>query len=157
MMKNFFFTPFLILLLTSSCGFKVLNLSEINNFYVKEVKTEGEKRIGNQIKKKILLTFNENQKNEISIKLKTTKNKSINEKNINNEITKFKIIIMSNLEITSKNTESIEKITLSNSGIYEVGSKHTQTLTNERSLIKSLTESHIDEIIEELILKSSDK
>ena len=155
-MKNLLFTSFLILLFTNSCGFKVLNLSEINNFYVKEVITEGEKRIGNQIKKKILLTFSDSQKKEISIKLKTAKNKSINEKNIKNEITKFEIVIISEIEITSKNTELIEKITLSNSGVYEVGSKHTQTLTNERSLIKSLTETHIDEIIGELILKSSD-
>ena len=84
--------------------------------------------------------------------IKNSKNKSINEKNIKNEITKFEIVIISEIEITSKNTELIEKITLSNSGVYEVGSKHTQTLTNERSLIKSLTKTHIDEIIEELIL-----
>ena len=147
---------FLIMILINACGFKVLNLSKINNFYIKEVKTVGEKQLTSKIKKKILLTFNDNQKKEISIKLKTSKNKSINEKNIKNEITKFEIVIISELELTSGDMKLIDKITLTNSGIYEVGDKHTQTLINERSLIKSLTETHINKIIEELILKSSD-
>lgn len=147
---------FLIMILINACGFKVLNLSKINNFYIKEVKTVGEKQLTSKIKKKILLTFNDNQKKEISIKLKTSKNKSTNEKNIKNEITKFEIVIISELELTSGDMKLIDKITLKNSGIYEVGDKHTQTLINERSLIKSLTETHINEIIEELILKSSD-
>lgn len=147
---------FLIMILINACGFKVLNLSKINNFYIKEVKTVGEKQLTSKIKKKILLTFNDNQKKEISIKLKTSKNKSINEKNIKNEITKFEIVIISELELTYGDMKLIDKITLTNSGIYEVGDKHTQTLINERSLIKSLTETHINKIIEELILKSSD-
>ena len=44
-------------MMLSSCGFKVLNKSELSNFNVKELITSGDKRINYKIRNE-LLTYN---------------------------------------------------------------------------------------------------
>ena len=64
-----------IFILLSGCGFKVVNLSDIENFNIISVNTEGEKRINYIIKNNLSKASKKNDVNEITINLKTTKNK----------------------------------------------------------------------------------
>ena len=85
-------------LLTTNCGFKVLDKSKNNNFSIQEVRTSGEMRINYKIKNNILINSKEASENQVVINLNTKKIKNIKEKNIKNEITKYEIFLISKVE-----------------------------------------------------------
>ena len=92
----------------------------------------------------------------INLNLISKKIKSIKEKNIKNEITKYKISIHIevNFEILGDNKKNTFKI--SKSGDYNVSSQYSQTLTNEKKLVELLTDSMGDQIIFQLTNKIND-
>ena len=146
---------FLIFTLTG-CGFKVINPSELNKFSISEVTTEGDYRINNRIKNKLLFNSNVNDKRLISIRLNTSKNKFVKEKNIKNEITKYQVKIIVKVMFIEVGKNEEHKLTLSKSGNYDIGAQHSQTLNNEKNLIKLLTNNISEQILEELLGKLND-
>ena len=52
------FTVIFLLVLISSCGFKIVNRSSLSNYQIAEISTEGDKRIGYDLKNKVLLSAN---------------------------------------------------------------------------------------------------
>ena len=146
---------FLIFTLTG-CGFKVINPSELNKFSISEVTTEGDYRINNRIKNKLLFNSNVNDKRLISIRLNTSKNKFVKEKNIKNEITKYQVKIIVKVMFIEVGKNEEHKLTLSKSGNYDIGAQHSQTLNNEKNLIKLLTNNISEQILEELSGKLND-
>ena len=87
-----------VFLLTTSCGFKVLDKSQNNNFSVQEIRSSGEIRINQKLKNNIRFRSKEASENQIIISLHTKKTKNVKEKNIKNEITKYQITLTSNVE-----------------------------------------------------------
>ena len=77
----------------------------------------------------------------------------IKEKNIKNETTKFEISISAVVQYRSDENGRFE---ISKKGDYNVASQYSQTLTNEKKLVKTLSESIAENIIEELILRTND-
>ena len=146
---------FLIFTLTG-CGFKVINPSELNKLSISEVTTEGDYRINNRIKNKLLFNSNVNDKRLISIRLNTSKNKFVKEKNIKNEITKYQVKIIVKVMFIEVGKNEEHKLTLSKSGNYDIGAQHSQTLNNEKNLIKLLTNNISEQILEELSGKLND-
>jgi|TARA_B100001094_G_C17893478_1_gene652859 hypothetical protein len=146
---------FLIFTLTG-CGFKVINPSELNKFSISEVTTEGDYRINNRIKNKLLFNSNVNDKRLISIRLNTSKNKFVKEKNIKNEITKYQVKIIVEVMFIEVGKNEEHKLTLSKSGNYDIGAQHSQTLNNEKNLIKLLTNNISEQILEGLSGKLND-
>jgi outer membrane lipopolysaccharide assembly protein LptE/RlpB len=142
---------FLLLSLLSSCGFKVVN----NNIDYKIVKinTSGDKKINFFLKNKLSAkTKNENGK-YINVNINSKKNKSIKEKNISNQITKYEIIINVNIEYIYLEKDLKDEFTLSMSGFYDVASRYSETLNNEKNLINYL----IDELTEEIVSNLANK
>ena len=146
---------FLIFTLTG-CGFKAINPSELNKFSISEVTTEGDYRINNRIKNKLLFNSNVNDKRLISIRLNTSKNKFVKEKNIKNEITKYQVKIIVEVMFIEVGKNEEHKLTLSKSGNYDIGAQHSQTLNNEKNLIKLLTNNISEQILEGLSGKLND-
>jgi len=146
---------FLIFTLTG-CGFKVINPSELNKFSISEIITKGDYRINNRIKNKLLFNSNINDKKLITVKLNTSKNKSVKEKNIKNEITKYQIQIIVEVTFKQIGADTEQKFNLSKTGDYGIGAQHSQTLNNEKNLIKLLTSNISDQILEELSSKLND-
>ena len=136
--------------ITSNCGYKVLNNSEINNFNVIEVETVGDKRINFKIKN--ILTTNSSKENETSIllQLNTKKEKRVKEKNIKNEITKYEITLSSNVKLNFLENEKEKEFRVQSSGNYVVGSKYSTTLSNEKRLITNLIEDLSKRIIKNI-------
>ena len=149
----FFFL--LISFLTTSCGFKVLNKSENINFFIQEIRTSGEIRINHKIKNNILINSKETSENQVIINLNTKKNKSIKEKNIKNEITKYEISITSLVVAKSTENNSYE-FNVSSIGDYSVSEQNSITINNEKKLIKILSQDIADKIISELDLTIND-
>ena len=148
-MKQIITKSFLILLLFLSvnCGFKVINESEKNNFSIQEIKTSGNKRISFKIKNNLLSYSTKSDQNVLLINLVTKKNKSIKEKNIKNEITKYQISLNVNVKFNLINNNKDYKINISSEGDYLVNDSYSTTLNNEKKLIDNLTENISEKII----------
>ena len=138
-----------ILILLSGCGFKVVNLSDIENFNIISVNTEGEKRINYIIKNNLSKASKKNDVNEITINLKTKKNKEIKEKNIKNEITKYEIIIIVDVIVKKLVDNTTYNFTISSNGSYSVDSRNSTTRNNEKKLILLLSNKLADKILNE--------
>ena len=133
---NFFYILFLIL--TSSCGFKVLDSGELNNFKILELVVDGNNnRINYKIKNAILKQSNEASINELTIKINTKSNKNVKEKNIKNEITKYEVNLQSNVKVYVMKTNEIYDDTFSSKGNFIVNDKYSTTIDNEKRLIKT--------------------
>ena len=77
----------------TSCGFKVLKQSELQDFYISSIETTGDSRINFSLRNKLIIQAKDESKKEIKLNINTDKSKSIKEKNSSNEITKYLIKI----------------------------------------------------------------
>jgi len=133
---------FLIVLffITSNCGYKVLDNLEANNFNIKEIKTFGDKRINFKIKNNLIFNSSKDKTNNLILELHTNKQKEIKEKNINNEITKYKISLSSNVVLNFSENNIKQEFNAISIGDYSVDNKYSTTLKNEKRLIEDLTD-----------------
>lgn len=153
-MKNLkLITIAISLILLTGCGFKIIDKRELLNFNIKEISTNGDKRINFELKNKLSGYNDTNSSKVIKIELDTKKTKSIKEKNISNEITKYQIKVIVNVKlIKTDNTNNLE-FTIEREGDYVVADKFSQTLNNEKKLIRNITEKISESIIGEIINK----
>ena len=151
--KSFFF---ILLFSTVNCGFKVINETERNDFSIQEIKTTGDKRINFKIKNNLLNSARKNNENTLYINLVTTKTKSIKEKNIKNEITKYEISLNVNVRFRLINSDTNHEINLTYIGTYLVVSSYTTTLNNEKKIVDDLIENISDKILKKISLKLND-
>lgn len=153
-MKNLkLITIAISLILLTGCGFKIIDKRELLNFNIKEISTNGDKRINFELKNKLSDYNDTNSSKVIKIELDTKKTKSIKEKNISNEITKYQIKVIVNVKlIKTDNTNNLE-FTIEREGDYVVADKFSQTLNNEKKLIHNIIEKISESIIGEIINK----
>ncbi len=153
-MKNLkLITIAISLILLTGCGFKIIDKRELLNFNIKEISTNGDRRINFELKNKLSDYNDTNSSNLIKIELDTKKTKSIKEKNISNEITKYQIKVIVNVKlIKTDNTNNLE-FTIEREGDFVVADKFSQTLNNEKKLIRNITEKISESIISEIINK----
>mgnify|MGYP001405207986 FL=1 len=153
-MKNLkLITISISLILLTGCGFKIIDKRELLNFNIKEISTNGDKRINFELKNKLSDYNDTNSSKVIKIELDTKKTKSIKEKNISNEITKYQIKVIVNVKlIKTDNTNNLE-FTIEREGDYIVADKFSQTLNNEKKIIRNITEKISESIIGEIINK----
>ena len=97
----------------------------------------------------MLNTKNEKAKKSVSLILNTSKNKIVKE-NINNEITKYSIIVNVNVNFETINNLKLTNFSINKSGEYDVDTQYTQTLNNEKKAIDLITEDIANEILEQL-------
>ena len=154
-MKKFIF-KILVLLLISSCGFKVVNQSSLINFSISKITMVGDKRINYNLKNKILSTIKDTNNRTINLIVNTKKEKTIKDKNIKNEIIKYQIKVSAIVKIKDKNYSNIKPINIEQIGNFDVANQYSQTLNNEKNLIKTLSESLANEIIGEIIRRMND-
>tara|TARA_E500000331_G_scaffold302050_1_gene303754 strand:+ start:127 stop:603 length:477 start_codon:yes stop_codon:yes gene_type:complete len=141
----------LSLLLTMSCGFKVLDKSNTNNFTINEINTSGNSRINYKIKNYLLSNTQKNNTNVLSINMETKIKKRVKEKNIKNEITKYEIDLNTNINTYSIENNRKNDFNLSVAGDYSVDTKnYSGTINNEKNLINNLTEKLAENILKEI-------
>ena len=140
----------------SGCGFKVLNLSEIENYNLVEINLTGEKRVNYIIKNNLLQASNKNTDNNITITIDTKKNKTIKEKNIKNEITKYDILIIANVIVKNINSSKVYDFVITKNGNYVVADQNSITRNNEKKLTTLLSIDLADEILSKTRMKLND-
>ena len=146
----------LFLFITSNCGYKVLNNSEINNFNMVQIKSSGDQRINFKIKNILTVNSSKNKENSLIMELNTKKEKKVKEKNIKNEITKYEILLSSRVKLNFLENNIEKEFTVTSTGDYIVGNKYSTTLSNEKRLISNLTEDLSKKIINNINLVLND-
>ena len=136
-----------LLLITSSCGFKVVNKAQQQNFHIIEVTTTGDKKINYKIKNNLIFNSKADKKKQIKVSLYSKKIKSIKEKNIKNEIKKYQVIINIDVEIVELNNLKTYKFNVSAVGEFDVFKQHSQTLNNKKKLVELLTDNISEKIL----------
>ena len=120
MKKIHFLTLFLSTFLIFSCGFKVENFSKLTNFSISNVETVGDQRINYKIKNSLLLKTKQSSGPLINVNLITKKTKSIKEKNIKNEVTKYNLNIIVNVSFNKLGDSKEDSFSVSRSLEYVV-------------------------------------
>lgn len=151
MFKNIYLI-ILVFILTTQCGYQVVNQKDLRQFYIKSIELEGEKILNHKIKKNVLFYSKESNNNVFNVKIKTNKTKSIIEKNIKNEIVKYQIDISSSVEFYNFETGVLFTNTFSEKGNFNVGNKNIDTRNSEKKLVEDLTEKISKKIIKRLRL-----
>ena len=151
MFKNIYLI-ILVFILTTQCGYQVVNQKDLRQFYIKSIELEGEKMLNHKIKKNVLFYSKESNNNVFNVKIKTNKTKSIIEKNIKNEIVKYQIDISSNVEFYNFETGVLFTNSFSERGNFNVGNKNIDKRNSEKKLIEDLTEKISKKIIKRLRL-----
>lgn len=150
--KNIFLIFIYLILL--NCGFELANIQ--SNFNIDKIETTGDKRINYKLKTKILNKVKSNAKNIIELDINSKKIKSIKEKNTSNQITKYEINIITLIKYKSLTNTKEGEFTLSKKGDYNVFSKYSDTLNEEKNLINILLQDLSDDILETLIINIDD-
>ena len=148
-MKLIFPHILIILITLSNCGFKVIKQSTDANLNISKIVSEGDRRIGYQIKNKLAFYSQENSSNLSELNLEIIKEKKIKEKNIKNEITKYELQIKINIKHYKPLSGTVNTFSLIESQSYTVDKQHSQTLNNEKKVVNLLT----DKLFEKIILK----
>ena len=144
MIKNF---PFILLILIflNTCGFKIINTKE-NNYKISKIENEDKNIESYKLKNKLKLISNLNSSNEIDIKFNLSKEKLVSEKNINNEITKYDLIINVKLFLKNKSSDYNFEKDFSASTNYGVGKVYSENLNSERIKSELLIEKILNDI-----------
>ena len=142
--------------LLSNCGFKVLDNSKINNFSIKEIQTSGNKRINFKIKNNLLVNSSKSNEYNLIININTKKIKSIKEKNIKNEITKYEISLNTTVKCNLIASGEDFEFNFSATGDYLVGDNYSDTIANEKKLIDNLVEDISDQVLIKIRSKLND-
>ena len=136
-----------------SCGFKPIKFSELSNFDIANIETSGDKKVNYIIKKNLLMYSKKNQERLITVNINTNKTKLIKEKNINNEITKYEIIITTNISFKIVENGKNDKFIIKKVGDFDMVSQYSQSLNNEKKLIELLSEKIAQEAINSIIVR----
>ena len=149
-MKFKIITISLLLFVITACGYNVVDQNYSKKINIVETNITGDKRIAYLIRNKFFKSDKINDKS-VKLDLAIKKNKQIEEKNINNEITKYKVIISVKVNFYLINDNKSDEFLISENGIYNVSERYSETLNSEKSLIKNIVNSISDKIIKTLI------
>lgn len=144
MKKNLFLGTIFVLLLTN-CGFKVIDNKKLYNFDIVKVNSTGDSKIAFILKNNLEAKNNKKEK-KVKLDIKIKKEKSIKEKNIKNQITKYKITIALDISYILDSSSKRGTFNLNKFGVYDVTEQYSQTINNENNLINLLSKNLIEEI-----------
>lgn len=144
------------ILLTSGCGFKIVNQSSLDNYNIANITASGDARISYKLKNIISSYASKQSDKVIDIDFKIKKNKTVKEKNDKNEITKYQITISIDTTVEKIVSKETIKFNITNSGEFRVASKNSQSIINEKKLTALLTENISSKIAEEIIKRIDD-
>jgi len=151
-MKSNFFLIFVTYIMLVGCGFEVVSQNYFSKYRVQEIVASGDKRI-NYLLRNNLKIENKNALESLKLEIVSEKSKAIKEKNIQNEVTKYEIIIKTVINFNLIGENKNGQFTISKKGDYLVSSRYSETLSNEKKLIKNLTNEISEQIIKNLVIK----
>ena len=143
-------------IIVTGCGFKAVNLSETNNFSISEITSTGDKKINYIIKNKLISNTNNDSIERLKLTIDSVKTKTIKERNIKNEITKYKVSVAVLVNVNSINKDTSNKISITEDGEYNVDLQNATNRNKEKNLIKSLSQKITNKILNEINIYLND-
>ena len=141
---------FIIVLTTlNSCGYQKISISE-QKFTIDEIEINGDKRTSFLIKRKIERFSREDGLNKLAISINLGTKKNIHEKNIKNKVTKYKLSLTAETKIKDLKTFEVVKRSYSSNIIYNVDSRYTDTVKNEKEAKSELIDLIVNQLLDEL-------
>ena len=145
----------LITFFLTNCGFKVVNNLELRDFYIGQINTSGDNKVGFNLKNRLSQKTNNIDKRKINLDIDIKKSITVKEKNSKNEITKYLASISLSIIIKEENKNN-KFINLNQKIDYNVGSQYSQSISNESKAVKILTNALAEKIIQEISLIKND-
>ena len=139
-----------ILLSISSCSYQKMNSQDQKKFYIQEFDISGDSRTSFIIQKKIQRFSNEDSDNRIKLLVVLDKNKTIQEKNIQNKVTKYSLTLSAKVKIIELNSTNEINRTFTARRIYNVEDNYSATINNSKDANNSLIDIIVGEILDQL-------
>ena len=139
-----------ILLLISSCSYQNMNSKDQKKFYIQEFDITGDTRTSFIIQKKIQRFSNKDSGNRIKLLVELNKNKAIEEKNIQNKVTKYSLTLTANVKIIELDSTKEIVRTFTARRIYNVEDNYSATVNNSKEANNSLIDIIVGEILDQL-------
>ena len=156
-MKRKILTIFTALILLTSCGFKVIDKTSSLKYAIKNIESEGDKKVNFFIKNNLIKKFSSGYTDDyVNIKILSNKKRAIKEKNIKNKIKKYNISISTRFEIVFANKNIKKIINLNESGYYDVNNNKSVTTNNQNNLEKHLARKISKQITDKIIFIIND-
>ena len=133
-----------------NCGFKVVKNNNFENISITDLNLNGDSRVNFLIKNKLKIFKKRTAANLIKLDIFTNKIKLIKDKNINNEVSNYEIIINAKIMINNLNTNTKKTFTVKTSADLKVESRNSTTRNNEKKLIDRLSNKIADEILSKI-------
>lgn len=146
----------IFLIIITGCGFKVVDLSKTNNFSIGEIASSGDKRINYIIKNKLISNTDNSGEERFDLKINSIKSKTVKERNIQNEITKYIISISVSVEVNNINKNNLHKLSFTETGDYNVSKQNATNRNKEKNLVASLSQKIANKILDEINIYLND-
>lgn len=147
----------IITFLLIGCGYKAIDKSILKEFQLKELEFSGNKKIGFLIKNNLTQNFiSKKEGKPITLKIGSIKEKSIKEKNLKNQIIKYKISLVTTVNINFVSDNKKENFIISLNGSYNVDANHAGTISNQNNMENLLAQKTSQQIRSKLILLIND-
>ncbi len=148
---------FFLSLFIHSCGYTVKKKSLENDFNIKTFSMTGETRINYAIKNDLLLSNNSQSQNLLTLNIITKKNRSIKNKNENNEITDYQLTLHGDVTVKFLDNTNEKTFRVTETGNYKVSKYRLDTLNNEKKLIKIMSKNMTKKILNQISSYNNDK
>ena len=149
-LKKIIIFSLISLFLLNACTYKKINSQNQKKFNIQEINVNGDGRTAFLIKKKVNRYSNSESNNNIIITIELSKSSDIEEKNIQNKATKYKVSLSANVIVIELNSGRELNRTYNSSQTYNVEEKYSNTLNNMRDANNALIDVLTNEIIEQL-------
>lgn len=149
-LKKIIIFSLISLFLLNACTYKKINSQNQKKFNIQEINVNGDGRTAFLIKKKVNRYSNSDSNNKIKITIELSKSSDIEEKNIQNKATKYKVSLSANVIVSELNSGRELNRTFNSSQTYNVEEKYSNTLNNMRDANNALIDVLTNEIIEQL-------
>ena len=141
---------FLTIFLGNSCSYQKMNSTDQKKFYIQEFDITGDYRESFIVQKKIERFSNKESLNRIKIAVDLIKKKTIQEKNIQNKVTKYNVELLAKVKIIELNTSREINRNFNASQNYDVEDSYSKTINNAKEVNNSLIDKIVNEILDQL-------
>ena len=125
-----------------------MNSVNQKKFSIQEFEVLGDTRDSFLIQKKIQRYSNENSDNKIKLIINLTKNKSIKEKNVQNQVTKYNLSLTADIKIIELSSNKEIKRVISSNQSYKVEESYSATVNNAKETNNTLIDNISGEILD---------
>ena len=147
----------IIFVFVSACGFKTLDYDKPIPIKIENIKYSGNKYLNFILKNKFQVFKKKNPSNtNYNLSVTSSVDKSIYEKNIKNEITKFQLDFKVKITLTDQSDNIVKTFLINKTNNFAVGDYQAETKTREKKYIKLYSNIIGDEIVKRIVLETND-